>query len=372
MRETVERILEPRALWGVGRRAANASDPIGTGRVELDPTNFRNGGRHTLVLTHLLVAPINYLLQRNDDAAAKNASNFDDSGSILNRMRIFVQTPGIYRWQTEDLHPVALTPVPIEQPPMEFSSLSYASSPFGLHRWDFDFEAPFWLPRKARIQFDVSGWGNPAALPASVTSAFISAVFTELPMEGFANRLPQTARLMERRSLLPAATTAVFPAGPTPFQPDGFGASVVAGGANSMWFHIFPSNVWDRQESNRGSTHSAYSGFAVAIDQMTYEDSVTAQGAFAGMPVTALANRVACRARTTNGGSEEWWWRPGCPLSLVCPTVGTALVFKYEKPIVLAPGDALDVEVQAPGLDPTVTQTYQLGVSTLGYARIEA
>lgn len=374
LRQTVERILEPRALWSVARITADAQVDAfhPPGRVLLPQEEWRNGSRHTIVLQQICLAPVNYYLQRNENGLA-GAMHYNNAGSILDRMKVFIVAPGRYAWSTEDLHPEAFTPKCVCQPSMEFSAFPYASSLFGVSRWDFDFEAPFWLPRQARIQFDLSPWSTPSV---NITAgAAYSVLFNELPMAGFAERLPGTARLNPFAALRPAPTTNVFPAGPAPFPPDAFGAAGIAlnfTAGSDPFPNKFIANVWDRQESSRGVTHSEYSGFAVLIDQESYDDQIQSIVAMAGEPVTPLANRVSCRARTTNGGSQEWWWRPGVPLSLVTPTIGSALVFDLEKPIVLAPGDALTVEVQAPDPGPVVTQTYQLGVSMLGYARIES
>jgi hypothetical protein len=90
---------------------------------------------------------------------------------------------------------------------------------------------------------------------------------------------------------------------------------------------------------------------------------------------------MTCRARTTNGGTNQWWWRPGAPLALVCPTITPAQVYEFEQPIVLGPGEQLEVELWAPlapslvllgsGGAQTVQPNYTIGLSMTGYTTIE-
>jgi hypothetical protein len=83
----------------------------------------------------------------------------------------------------------------------------------------------------------------------------------------------------------------------------------------------------------------------------------------------------ATRARTRNAGTQEWWWREGAPLVLVCPSMTPGLVKRLEDPIWLGPGEQLMVEMEAP--DPivvgeeTLAPTYNVGLSLCGYAVVE-
>ena len=111
------------------------------------------------------------------------------------------------------------------------------------------------------------------------------------------------------------------------------------------------------------------------IDQIDFDEGVQAQPApFPGSPITPYSQRLGCRARTTNGGTNQWWWRPGAPLALMSPTITPASVMELQQPIKLGPGDSLELEVTAPNpvvLAPQIDPTFQFGVSLTGYAIIE-
>jgi hypothetical protein len=383
MRETPDQIREPRALWEVVQVTANSQQDVYTppGRIVLTPELWRNGERNPIVLTHVLLDGVNYLLDTNDnDTLATSTTVYNNARSTLQRTQIFVTTPGAYHWSIKDLAPEAFLPLPAATPSMEYTSTPYASGLLGVTRWDFDFGAPFWLPRRARVQFDLSPYiaYNIGAL--DLDNSFYSVLFNELPAAGYAERLPGSARLNERARLRTSLNADAFPAGPAPFPVVGF-PNFIAGTANDPFQHKFLPKNWDQQEKVAGATHSFYSGFGVLIDQIDYDDllQTSAEPGVAGQRVAPLASNVSVRARTTNGGSQEWWWRPGCPLSLVSPTLGPALVHELDKPIVLAPGDSLKVELQMnntpsagiPPETPPLYPNYQVGVSMLGYAAIE-
>jgi hypothetical protein len=122
-------------------------------------------------------------------------------------------------------------------------------------------------------------------------------------------------------------------------------------------------------------------GFAVQIDQIDYDDVVidtnliAALGAPAGQPVAPLSLRTAIRARMKNGGTGNYWWRPGAPLALVCPSITPAQVYKLPVPITLVPGDNLEIELETPGPitigETEINPLYQVGVALCGFAAIE-
>lgn len=380
MRELPNQIREPRALWEVVQVQSASQQDIFTppGRITLTPEFWRNGERSPIVLTHVLLDGINYLLDQNDNSAAADVTTWNNARDVLARAQVFITSPGAYHWSIRDLVPAALLPEPSQVPSMEFTGTPYASSMLGVTRWDFDFGAPFWLPQRARVQFDLSPYVAYNVGVGAQDNSFFSVLFNELPAAGYAERLPGSARLNARARLRTALNTSAFPAGPAPFPIVGF-PNFIGGTANDPFQHKWNSRDWDEQEKTRGAARSIYSGFAVLIDQITYDDTLQGSGdaGVAGSRVAPLASNVSTRARTTNGGTQQWWWRPGCPLSLVAPTVGPALVHKLDKPVTLAQGDALKVEIQVPnaaapilGENPTY-QSYQVGVSMLGYAMIE-
>ena len=130
------------------------------------------------------------------------------------------------------------------------------------------------------------------------------------------------------------------------------------------------------QESQRGAEASQIYGFAVGIQQISYDNTLNSASFTA--PIAPLSARIGTRARCKDFGSSEWWWRPGAPLCLVAPTITPAQVFKLAKPITLGPGEGIIVEVQVPAgtsVDSsppaTLNPIYNIGLSLAGHAIIE-
>jgi hypothetical protein len=88
--------------------------------------------------------------------------------------------------------------------------------------------------------------------------------------------------------------------------------------------------------------------------------------------------KTGVRARTTNGGSNAWWWRNDhegwAPVALVTPDITPANVYRLPKPITLEQGDGFELELEVPGPivieDTLIEPTYTVGVSFTGYATI--
>lgn len=375
---------EPRALWEVVEIQADSQQnpffPLS--RQQLTQPFWRNGSRHTIVLTHFLYTGVNYLLQENAAAPAVALATYNNASSVINRVEAFLSAPGRVHFSGEDIIIPNRPTEPTSEPSMRFSNTTYASGLYGLSRWDFDF--PMWIPRLGRVRLDVSPWLHPnVGFGAElVDDVFFTLGVFEEPLEGYAERIPATGRFTDpRQQMLPSNSVTAWPQETAPFPADAFGALAVGvpQGTNVFWNHRFVARDYDSQEADRGTTHKRLSGFGVAIDQIAYDDRIQNSGTagVAGQPITPLSQRVATRARTDNGGSKEWWWRPGAPLALVAPTIGPAAVHKLEDPIVLGQGDSLDVELQVPLGSAIPTDlaedlpTYQIGVSALGYAMIE-
>jgi hypothetical protein len=139
--------------------------------------------------------------------------------------------------------------------------------------------------------------------------------------------------------------------------------------------HMFSSRDWRGDEAARGVTHKELRGFGFGIDQIDYDDHLqgVAGNVVPGQPVTPMASKLGTRCKLNTGGSGEWWWEPGAPLSLVAPTLGPAQVYEFHEPIKLAKGEALEVNIEVPSTINVerIPQQYIVGVSMLGYAIVE-
>lgn len=371
-------IHEPRALWTIARVEAPASDAtlVSAGRVEVDPRHFTNGSRYPMTLTKMLVAGIGYTYRQFEDAVVA-IEDVHNSMVAANLVDIAVAAPYSVHWGPKDFRAMGLAPCPAAEPGFDLDpDIPWASGAWGVCRWGFD--KLLWLPRNSGIQLDLSAYWLPSFLEAVDPQVVFAMSFDEVHsgLLGGNNRaIPGIMNSILSSQIVPAGLP----------QADAFGATVAAkaSGVVVTYPTPFPVRNWNRQETNRGQDRNAFSAFSVLINQVAYDQAIqTVGGVFANQPIAPLSTRVVTRARCFNGGTNEWWWRPGAPLCLVAPTISPALVYNLPEPIVLGPGENLELEVQVPPgvlITPAVGSsipalfqpTYQIGISFTGYASIE-
>lgn len=370
---------EPRALWTVVRQQAAATEATkNTALVRVNKDHFRNTSRYPMVLTHQLVCAINYLYRQYVATPVNDITDVQNSMAIQNLVEVYISAPYSLHY-TQRLGPISLNPAePRAMPSMRYSLASpFASSPFGISRWTFD--KPLVLPSKVGVDFDLSGMACPAQFAVTVPNTRMTIAFDEASSGIFGgnNRMteqPGVPTVGSGVSLLWGRQQSNLPFGADQF---GFTAAPQSF-TDQLWPPqlSFQANRYNRQNTNRGQSHNFLTGFGVLLDQINAD--VTLNGTAAptgGNQVAPLSTRIACRARTRNGGSGEWWWRPGAPLALVTPTITPAIVQKLAEPITLNPGEELEVEMQFP-VGPTISDTdyrptYTIGMSFTGYAVIE-
>jgi hypothetical protein len=174
------------------------------------------------------------------------------------------------------------------------------------------------------------------------------------------------------------ANTEFDPLSPVPFPLNNF--LPVAINQPQAWPPLskFNTQDFDQQAGTRQGS-GRITGLGVHINQTLYDDDLQNAGApIAGNPVYPMCMNIGCRVRATNAGSGNWWWRPGAPVGLVLDTITPALVHELARPIVLQPGDSLEVSLEPvrttviPLSPPvTVNPITFLGISFNGYASIE-
>jgi len=371
-------IYEPRVMWSIA-----SVDSDEETRVTLPQQHFKNASRYPVRLTHVLLSPINYLLQEYSNASPTSTANFDVCGSIITKCSLRISAPFSYQFQNVlDLPFLGLAASPSATPSMQGikSNIEYQSNLLGLSRWDF--ECPLYMPAKGLVQFDLSTVSYATAVP-DLTPPTTSMIIMEGGGSGpgmFAGH----ARLRERAQTSWAQTDPTnpqvyWPRGQQPLPLDataaGFNGEVDVWPANQ----IFKDREFRKQNAVRGYERVPVTGFAIHIDQIAFDDEVQDSVPYAGFLVSQMSQRMICRARTTSGGTGEWWWRPGAPISLVCPTISSALVHELNDPIWLAPDESLEIEIKTPG--PTVisggqqplqiSPIYNVGVSLAGQAVVE-
>lgn len=361
-------VYEPRAFWEVARVI-----PTRVGRPEsrtLDRENFRNGTRWPVELTHMLVGSCGYVYSSfpGVNTPPQAVGDIDACTAMLERVKVQVGTPERFRWSWSPLG-VGSAFVPEQARDMSLRTSPFEAWSAGLLnvcRWDFPEHRPMMIPRWTRLEFGLGALAGQLLPGAGVRPHASVGFFEDYGMPG------GSARTVERR-IEWTANMAGYPCPPA----DGLGAL-----QGTTPQHFPPSSRFEpvefrRQESTRaGSTRVA--GFAVALDQLAWEAALQDSAPpFAGSPVASVALRLPTMARSVDQGSMAEWWRPGCPLALVSPTMTPAISLRLPHPIMLNPGDALEVDVEVPGgvlgepSDPPIFPIYQVGISFTGFARVE-
>lgn len=372
-------LYEPRAFWDVARVRTNVNP---SARVVLNRQNFLNGEPFPVTLTKLLMAPVNFKWREHVQAAAPTTVTTyrADGASSLLTARVQLSVPQRQHYSRRVLVTAGYTARPTWEPQIRNSTgagglnLQFASSLWNTCRWQF--RRPMILPKLGTVEFDLASIVTLDAALDATPPAF-SIVFDEGPPPGTPAPgrllLPGNGRLRPRTTLVVRSQSALPPL----FGADPFGDG--GGTPGSAWDaqNRFSAEQFDQQNAN-ASGSGPLQGFAVHFDQIDFDATLNANDVDAGAnnnPISPIALRIPCRARTRNGGTGHWWWRPGAPLALVCPTITPAQVYKLPVPITLQPGDSIEVELQTP-LASTVdgnliNKTYQLGLSLTGYAAIE-
>lgn len=380
-------LYEPRALWEIFSIDTSVEQPVGPQRVLSTPRFWKNGSKHSVTLTHLLLAPVGYLLREVEANAPLSLETFDNAMGIINKMQVQIQAPFRQYFTRQAISVPSFSGSPAGEPSMRygrFLTQAASSGPLGISRWMFP--KPYWLPRKGAVRFELSAVPNSRMLNnfPGVLTPYEVAFNEQYPNGG---RFRMASRSQQGTVPLTVDGNAnVWPTGPNATPLDAFGPSATpsplqsasawpAGGA-------FRGADWKRQETGRGVTRGWLDGFTVHLDQIAYDAILEAQiplfhPTVTSLRVAPLSLRVGTRCKTTNGGTQEWWWRPGAPLGLVCPTITPAAVHVLDQPITLAQGDSLELEIQSPA-PITIPQvgplspTYNIGASLCGYASVES
>jgi hypothetical protein len=360
---------EPRVFWSTGiGRASTATNR----KLVFSQEHFRNGSRFPIRLTKLLVSPIGYLLR---SFTGQTNAQYDACGAAIARSTVSIEYPRGFSGQRIAGPTTLVGAEPTAEPTMDSTAQEGASGMLGLSRWDFDL--PYFVPQDYQVPLELSNIRlfQDALVPANVRAnrAFFERTRSWILGHGVVNL----------DGLIQSSPTGdAFPQGPQPTgQPDAAIFATGAGNAPSGWSQGggWPGGTWGRQKSNRGLPYSEVTGFGVHIDQRLLDDNIIAAVQALGIPdprVAPIAQRIITKCRTVNAGTGERWWRDGAPLSLVSPTINSsAFVRELEDPIVLGPGEAVNVSIILPpsfalGED-TIDPIFSVGLSLAGYAVVE-
>ena len=124
-----EIIYEPRALWSVKRAL-----PVREGLprvVRFDREHFRNGWRHPVTLTKLLIAPVGYTFTELKGLPS-GPTDRHQAAAVLQAVTLFVKSPGRQLFTLDNLLTGAFSPLPVAGAGMSTSrSHPWASSMLG-------------------------------------------------------------------------------------------------------------------------------------------------------------------------------------------------------------------------------------------------
>lgn len=361
-------IYEPRAFWDVLRVQADYQPQ----QVELERTHFYNGTRWPITITKLGIAPLSYgyasgtgiVASRNVESIVQNLRVF-----LAARQRYDLTVPGGLSgrsFTTQPSSPMIGTFSPGAQ------SAARLSSRYGAVYGRFD--QPLQLPSKGAAEFTPSIATYLSATPGlDYPLARFGVAWHEF---GSNLSFKGQGRIKQNVDLLPgtSAPASQF-AGWIPSSP--INAPVGPDPVNALTMPFPPSHVFTAREfvaqdaSTRPGVSSSFSGLTVMIDQIGMDDS-SAKYPPGNCTLSMLANHVGTRARTTEGGTKQDWWRPGMPLSLACPTISPAFIHHFSAPFTMEPGEQLEVFVNVP-VDSGQPQpdVYSAAIAVMGYATIE-
>lgn len=356
---------EPRAFWSVGY-----GQPSTAGRqrtIFFPQADFLNGSRFPIRLTKLCMSPVGYLAK---SFTATQPSEYDACMAGISRAALSIEYPRGYSGQRRP-GPINLYGSDPTGDPPPATAAAYASSLFGVSRWDFDL--PYFVAQKYALALDISA-------VRTYQNVAITAYRTWRAVYERTRSLSLGHVTQHFGVIRTAPLGAGFPAGPQPFNaPDNAVFPGLAGNAQQGWPGpgVFPGKEFDRQRANRGLPYTEVTGFGVFLDQRQFDDEVSADyfATFPDLVLAPLSQRIATKCRTNGGGTGEKWWRDGAPLSLVTPSITQAFVRTLEDPIVLQPGESIQVSLQLPPTrvvdDTTVDPIFSVGVSFTGYAVVE-
>jgi hypothetical protein len=380
-------IWEPRAYWDVARIDGSESAQIGsTISVQFKKEHFRNEGRYPVELDHVLIAPVGYTFKNFDginDPPVLPVGDFGACASVIQKSKILISVPNRQHYGFDPLPISTWTPQPVDDILMNNDpGFPAGSGMLGVCRWDFDPQRRLVLPRNANCTLQLGrfllqpaatgpSFNFPNRLPAHV------AFWEEGIYHEGSKQFPWNAHGRWRAAEIIAAgdddDPDVFPIA------DGLGFNGGTDANTSAWSGESAVRFKDYkdQESSRAG-HNSVGGFAVHIDQIDYDAEIQTDAAYTGFPIAPISLRLPCRARS-DAMSQEWWWREGAPLALVCPSLTPAQVYKLPQKITLHKGDVLEVEMQVPGgIETTpaspstgVFSIFQVGISFTGYAAIK-
>jgi hypothetical protein len=369
-------LYEPRALWSIG----NFAQPdVGTYRniQSLNRNHFMNVGKHPIELRRMTLSMVNYIFLQNPVGIS---TPWRECAQLINDISVRVSAPQRKTLSKGFVLGSGCMPNPTSEPrPVSPNT----SSQWGQSMLRFD--KPLMLPRMGTIEWGLSaftGVNDSNGQGLGNLSAFATMVYQETQglwpgsTRAFYTQLSNLSPAQQQQLITETEER-------WPYLLDGYAgleSTKTLPGISTNWWpptSHFNGKLFNQQESTRSGT-TMLTDMRCHINQLIYDTILKIGWSDNGHGATPmpLSTRIGTRVRTTNGGSGDWWWRPGAPLALVFDTITPAVVYALPEPIELEPGDTLAVDLSVPpartGDDQTLAPTeYQIGISFNGFAAIE-
>lgn len=385
-------LYEPRVLWGMGL-VTRLDDGDGVVNVRMPGRDsYLNGSKWPIVLTGMITlaqAPSGYgsvgaslMSQLPIELGALGGSRYS-FGRVSG-----LASPVASRESQESVYTLSPDVPPLNQLASGVVPEAQLRSVQNLARWDFDHTLK--LPPAAFLEMELSGRA-PTIIDTSAVPVTADINFYAGGQGGRANwpgnTLTRTNFAIAQATIAAAQTYYATPGatiqtdgGPVlfnalPFQ--GF-----TGGAERALYPArqkFTSRDAVQQKGNYDMP-TDLSGFSVGFDQSALDEA---------LGITQMAGPLSAttyvRARSRNGGTQDYWWRDGAPVAICTPTMTPGVVSKLDRPLALQPGEGFKLTLPS-DFDPstlklpfggTTADDFQLNqcvfyISFTGYAVVEA
>lgn len=347
-------LYEPRVLWGMGYITkvdqGNGSFYPQVQVVLPGRDSYYNGSRWPIVLTDVITlvqspAGFPYLGDGLIGQIPIELSALGGARYSLGQVRGLVQ-PKASTESLEAVDPVNYDPVPTENLIVGTGTqdlpVSRLRSVQNLARWDFDHT--LMLPPAAYLELQLSG-RVPTFTPTSDVPVKADVNFySTAPDEGAqwpGSTMTRTGFAIGQLNIPTAqfyyqalqADGVNGEGDPVPFNTLPFQG--FAGGPLSQLYppgQVFTSRQAVQQKATFNLPTRLH-GFSVGFDQNALDVALAPN--IAG----PLSTTTYVRARSRNGGTQNFWWRDGAPLAICTPSMTPATVSKLHRPLAVQPGE---------------------------------
>lgn len=350
---------EPRAYWGT-IPVEEDDDPdlpakVVSGEISLDSDDFYNSSKYPVVLTDMTILP-----------RVGAGSGINPQGHLENIL---------VRLVVSGNQAISRSPIPLSmllgrsfEPPL--AAFAMVEPPLGLLSYDTPTKGPIWntsqwnfhhplvLPKDGAVEYALGAMASGVTFNNDTvpnTPAYMA--FTETGDSGAAF-FKGNSRVHSVETLKAIAKESA---------PWGYGCGLQASNTTQAFdpaATIYATQFRRQNVTADGST--LLNGVSITFNQREWFSNPDWEG---DPPVGPIASGVPTKARTSGCGTGEYWWREGAPVSLVSPTRTPALVGKLPMPILLQPGDGIDVSFMGGS---GLISTSPLGISLTGFAAVEA